>query len=51
MKTLAALGVAGGFLLVSKKVLLLAGIWAVAKVSPVLGVALFAALVVLERWL
>jgi uncharacterized membrane protein len=51
MKTLAALGVAGGFVLVTKKALLLAGIWAVAKVSPVLGVALFSALLLLERWL
>jgi hypothetical protein len=52
MTMLASLGVmAGAFLLVPKGVWVLLLVWGVAKVNPLLGVTLFGAWLLLERWL
>lgn len=52
MRLLSALGLlAGGFLLVPKGCLVMVFLWGVAKVNPTLGVTLFGAWVLLERWL
>lgn len=52
MLTLSSLGViAGVFLLVPKGVWVTVMLWGVAKVNPALGVTLFGAWAVLERWL
>lgn len=52
MNMLSSLGLlAGVFLLVPKGFVVTAVIWAVTKVSPVLGVTLFGAWAVVERWL
>ena len=52
MTVLSSLGVmAGVFLLVPKGVVVMAVLWCVAKVNPALGVTLFGAWALLERWL
>jgi hypothetical protein len=52
MKLLSALGLlTGGFLLVPKGTWVVAVIFGVAKVQPVLGMTLFGVWLVLERWL
>jgi hypothetical protein len=51
MSMLAGLGVvAGVFLLVPKGLVVMVVLWGVAKVNPALGVTLFGAWVLLERW-
>ena len=52
MTVLSSLGLlAGVFLLMPKGAVVLLGLCAVAKVNPVLGVTLFGAVLLLERWL
>ena len=52
MFTLSSLGLlAGVSLLVPKGFVLAAVLWGVAKVNPALGVTLFGAWTLLERWL
>jgi hypothetical protein len=52
MTLISSLGViAGVFLLVPKGVVVTVVLWGVAKVNPVLGVTLFGAWSLLERWL
>jgi hypothetical protein len=52
MSMLSSLGLlAGVFLFVPKGVVVTAVLWGVAKVNPALGVTLFGALALLERWL
>ena len=52
MTLISSLGVvAGVFLLVPKGVVVAVVLWGVAKVNPALGVTLFGAWAVLERWL
>jgi hypothetical protein len=52
MKLLSALGLlTGGFLLVPKGVVIVAVLWAVAKVQPTVGMTLFGVWLLLERWL
>lgn len=51
MSVLSSLGLlAGVFLLVPKGAVVLLGLWAVAKVNPLLGVTLFGAWLLVERW-
>jgi len=52
MNVLSSLGLlAGVFLLVPKGAVVAVVLWGVAKVNPALGVTLFGAWAVLERWL
>ena len=52
MNVLSSLGViAGVFLLVPQGAVVAVVLWGVAKVNPALGVTLFGAWAVLERWL
>jgi len=52
MSMMSSLGLlAGVFLLVPKGVVVMAVLWGIAKVNPALGVTLFGAWAVLERWL
>lgn len=52
MTVISSLGVmAGVFLLVPKGIVVMAVLWGVARVNPALGVTLFGAWAVLERWL
>ena len=52
MSMMSNLGViAGVFLLVPKGAVVAVVLWGVAKVNPALGVTLFGAWAVLERWL
>lgn len=52
MTVISSLGLlAGAFLLVPKGFVVAAVLWGVAKVNPALGVTLFGAWALLERWL
>ena len=52
MDMLSSLGLlAGVFLLVPKGVVVTAVLWGVAQLNPLLGVTLFGAWAMLERWL
>lgn len=52
MTVISSLGLlAGAFLFVPKGFVVAAVLWGVAKVNPVLGITLFGAWALLERWL